>query len=181
MTPLQKCLYLHCWLSICVNAYWLWVWSYNASGSILAGTRGTLVNVCFTVHCKVARSTVAGVAVELILWFVWSTIIPSRVSTFLHDAKWGSYSWLLTLYSQRMLLHSCRGQRHTHWCLLCSFCLSTQVHKYSCSWQSYPTRQTDREKSDMWRGWTNYHQTWAALSNCSSIKQMQNLGIGYQW
>ena len=59
---------MHCWLSVCANTYWLWVWSYNASGSILAGTRGTIINVCFTVHSKVARSTVAGVVVELILW-----------------------------------------------------------------------------------------------------------------
>ena len=43
------------------------MWSYSAGGSILAGGGGTLVNVCLTVHTKVAGSTGAGIVVEPIL------------------------------------------------------------------------------------------------------------------
>ena len=43
------------------------MWSYSAGGSILAGGRGAFINICLTVHTKVAGSTGAGVVVEPIL------------------------------------------------------------------------------------------------------------------
>ena len=43
------------------------MWSYSAGGSILAGGGGALVNICLTVHTKVARSTGASIVVEPIL------------------------------------------------------------------------------------------------------------------